>query len=630
MLRRRQDYGGATGAVDAYGGDGLFWSVVDFWPELAGNPAPAESVSMLAPASSALPQPQSLTTYGTSGDDVITGDALGNRIEGGEGNDTLSGLDGDDILFGDAGSDTLNGGDGNDYLSAGSDMYVVEADYLYGGAGNDYLAADSDGDLLDGGSGDDTLTGATGEQHLLGGDGNDKLWGYKGDDLLEGGEGSDTYTIALNAGWETIVETDAEAGTAGQDSDLLRLHPAHDLDVLRMRRDGDDLLVMIGDGTDGATIKNWFIDDGARLEGLLYAKENRVISGAEFDALVDSLLNVTILTTPDGLGNIIGTDDSDTIHAASQAVIYAEAGADVVHGSASDDDIYGGDGGDWLHGEAGNDVIFGEAGDDRIHGEAGIDTLMGETGDDEMHGGAGNDVLDTGEGDDTAYGGADDDDIQGQEGNDWLHGDAGDDTISGGDGNDDISGGDGNDYITGDQGFDSLDGDAGDDVILAGDQGSMIRGGQGDDTLYGGDGIDTYLYARGDGHDTIDAYGSSGVDGLAFTDGITLSDLGFSMVGDDLLITITGTDAGSVTLKNWGLGERAVRYVTGNGISLDTDDLSSLSSFSGGMFRPILCWTPDYLQQEMAGFSAQSGGLGGSLPLDGGLDLTDPLAPPVS
>ena len=44
---------------------------------------------------------------------------------------------------------------------------------------------------------------------------------------------------------------------------------------------------------------------------------------------------------------------------------------------------------------------------------------------------------------------------------------------------------------------------AGDDVINGFNTDDTIRGGAGNDTLNGGGGQDTYIYARGDGNDTI-------------------------------------------------------------------------------------------------------------------------------
>ena len=47
-------------------------------------------------------------------DDVVTGSAAANRLEGRAGRDVLRGLGGDDALEGDAGNDALDGGPGVD------------------------------------------------------------------------------------------------------------------------------------------------------------------------------------------------------------------------------------------------------------------------------------------------------------------------------------------------------------------------------------------------------------------------------------------------------------------------------------------------------------------------------------
>ncbi|MFO0746321.1 MAG: calcium-binding protein [Myxococcota bacterium] len=57
---------------------------------------------------------------GGDGDDTITGNALGNYLDGGAGIDTLSGGAGDDELFGGAGVDILDGGAGDDTLDGGA------------------------------------------------------------------------------------------------------------------------------------------------------------------------------------------------------------------------------------------------------------------------------------------------------------------------------------------------------------------------------------------------------------------------------------------------------------------------------------------------------------------------------
>lgn len=57
--------------------------------------------------------------------------------------------------------------------------------------------------------------------------------------------------------------------------------------------------------------------------------------------------------------------------------------------------------------------------------------------------------------------------------------------------------------VWGGAGNDSLYGGTGDDTLYGGIGDDVLRGGKGDDLLNGGDGADIFLFARGDGHDTI-------------------------------------------------------------------------------------------------------------------------------
>jgi Ca2+-binding RTX toxin-like protein len=80
---------------------------------------------------------------------------LGDMIDGGAGNDTITGLNASDLLIGGLGNDTLLGLDGNDTLDGGAGR-----DVLVGGAGNDLLRPDTGAvgnDVVDGGDGVDTL-----------------------------------------------------------------------------------------------------------------------------------------------------------------------------------------------------------------------------------------------------------------------------------------------------------------------------------------------------------------------------------------------------------------------------------------------------------------------------------------
>ncbi|MDP2902406.1 MAG: hypothetical protein Q8N96_04785 [Methylovulum sp.] len=67
-----------------------------------------------------------LILNGGNGDDVLTGNVRNDTISGGAGNDTLNGGNGNDKLDGGADKDKLNGGKGNDVLigGAGKDSFI--------------------------------------------------------------------------------------------------------------------------------------------------------------------------------------------------------------------------------------------------------------------------------------------------------------------------------------------------------------------------------------------------------------------------------------------------------------------------------------------------------------------------
>jgi Ca2+-binding RTX toxin-like protein len=80
---------------------------------------------------------------GGAGDDTITGSAFDDKIDGGAGEDTIHGGSGDDIVEGGPGSDPhLSGHDGDDVIN--------------GGPGDDNLLGGDDTDVCNGGPGNDT------------------------------------------------------------------------------------------------------------------------------------------------------------------------------------------------------------------------------------------------------------------------------------------------------------------------------------------------------------------------------------------------------------------------------------------------------------------------------------------
>ncbi len=87
---------------------------------------------------------------------------------------------------------------------------------------------------------------------------------------------------------------------------------------------------------------------------------------------------------------------------------------------------------------------------------------------------------------------------------------------------------------------DALSGLGGDDALFGGLGDDTLAGNQGADSVNGGSGNDRYLFARGDGQDTIvDAAGA--IDSLAFASDILPADVVVRQSGGDLQFSISGT-----------------------------------------------------------------------------------------
>ncbi|MFV5427569.1 cadherin-like domain-containing protein, partial [Acinetobacter towneri] len=182
---------------------------------------------------------------GGEGDDIISGSGGNDYLVGGEGKDILHGDAGNDYLLGGSGDDTLNGNDGNDTLLGG-----VGNDILNGGAGNDILDGGAGNDILNGGAGNDILTGGLGIDTLIynvltAGDAN-------------AGNGKDTWTdfetqdkIQFGAGFFNGLLASDLSDTAKVEKFISVSNDANGNAVLKIDRDGDlptygktDLLVI--------------------------------------------------------------------------------------------------------------------------------------------------------------------------------------------------------------------------------------------------------------------------------------------------------------------------------------------------------------------------------------------------
>lgn len=419
---------------------------------------------------------------GGSGQDWLTGSRHDDLLTGGAGGDVLKGLDGNDVLRGQGsshdiltggrGDDTLDGGIGTDQIVEAGDNDFTLTDSLLTGLGRDTLL-NIELAYLTGGPGDNLINAETfnhrvvangrgGDDTLLGGNGHDILYGGGGSDLVDGGNGNDVVRgqggrldiVIGGAGDDKVFGDDGvdslfgsegnDRLVGGQGDDVLDGGPGND----QLWERGDFDFVLSDETLTGSGYDTLIRIESARLRG---GNSNNILDAHQFS----------------GRTTLIGMNGNDTILGGSSAdLIDGRAGDDSLSGALGNDTINGGNGNDTLWGSGGNDRLRGNTGHDVIHGESGRDSLWGFDGNDTLVGGSGNDTLDGGAGDDGLSGSSGHDLLLGGAGNDRIHGGDGDDRILAGSGRDMVNGGSGNDRILGQGGRDTLSGGAGEDSIV--------------------------------------------------------------------------------------------------------------------------------------------------------------------
>lgn len=406
--------------------------------------------------------------------------------------------------------------------------------------------------FLLGGSGVDTLTGGTGADLLIGNGGNDTLTGGKGNDILLGGANNDTYRYTTDDGFDTILDSDGEGSIV---VDGTTLAGGAEYGDARVHRDaGGHLYVDVGQSQlviDGnMLVKNYTGNQlGLAMAGPTAEADLATLTGNASDNFIGTAV---YNRNPDDSRTAKATYPGSSVEVGNLAggngpnILEGGAGSDILSGGAENDRLYADSRidvataivngnladsgsnvkGDWLAGGSGDDTLVGGIANDVLSGGAGKDLLIGGAGNDDILGdtdyvatsfnwtvtdlngvrffdpvtgpqappGGAADVIYAGEGNDYVWAGA---------GNDVVFGERGDDRLNGNEGNDILLGGAGADTLWGNIGSDYLDGEAGVDVIQGGEGDDIISGGTEDDTLYGDAGRDTYVFNRGDGHDTV-------------------------------------------------------------------------------------------------------------------------------
>ncbi|WP_109122336.1 DUF4347 domain-containing protein, partial [Azospirillum sp. TSO22-1] len=486
---------------------------------------------------------------GGDGNDTITGSAAADHILGGSGADSLLGGTGDDTLDGGAGVDTLAGGTGNDtYLVDAAGDTVTEA--LAAGTDtvrttlNSYSLGSNVENLAFDGTGAFTGTGNTLNNLITGGTGNDTLTGGLGNDTLDGGDGIDTASYATSSTAVGVnLATGVHAGGAAGDT-------LTNIEVVAGSNFNDTLT-----GDSGG---NWFQ------------------AGAGNDTLTGG-------AGGDTLDGGSGTDTASYAGSASGVVVDLAAGTGALGDAAGDtltgiENVTGSAYDDTLTGDAGANLLVGGAGNDSLNGGLGNDTLTGGLGNDTYVVDSAGDVINenTGEGTDTVrttlasytlgaplenltYTGTGAFTGTGNAANNVITGGTGADSLTGGLGNDTLAGGVGNDTLDGGSGNDSMTGGIGNDVFIVDSASDAVV----ENLNEGTDTVRTSLasYTLGNNVETLAYTGSGSFSGV----GNTLNNLIQGGAGNDTLRGGTGAD----TLDGGG-GFDTASYTTAVGINLAT------------------------------------------------------------
>jgi Ca2+-binding RTX toxin-like protein len=331
------------------------------------------------------------------GNDVGSSNAPGLTLDGGIGDDRLSGRA---ALLGGAGSDQLRptalntvivGGDGAgdaDLLSY--DQFATPL-VMTRSPAEVRVQTDPTPKLgieqLAGGPGNDNMSGTGGQDVLLGGEGDDVIEGFGGGDVLDGGPGTNTLTYEHGP---NTVAVDLVAGTGG----------VAPLDTLRSFR-----RILTGPGNDvvTGTSADEFFALGGGDDTLNAGAGNDTVSAGDGNDVLRGGLGTDVL---DGGGGADTATYDERGASEPITVTLATVGDD---GAAGENDALPGI--ENVIGGASNDTLTGDAGANALIGGRGVNTLDGGAGDDLVQGGDDRDVITGGPGNDRLAGGADDDSI---------------------------------------------------------------------------------------------------------------------------------------------------------------------------------------------------------------------------
>jgi Ca2+-binding RTX toxin-like protein len=375
----------------------------------------------------------------------------------------------------------LQGKGGDDTLTAGNGFPTGTTLTIDGGAGNDHITGGDQADILIGGVGNDVVAGGRGNDNASLGSGNDTFVWNPGDgsDTVDGGSGTDTLQFnGSNASENINIFANGSHAVLTRDVAAITMD-LNGIEVLNVATLGSADHVSIGDLT-GTGVERVNVDMGGFSGGGDLAVDTvsvvassgddivkfssngaeTVVTGLSADLHVINAETTDIINVQGGLGN----DTFDLSNLAGPGLTFALDGGDgvdtvLIKGSSAGDSLSlsaAGPGSVFLEhngvfagtlaltnvenlllqGQGGDDTltagngfpagvaltIDGRGGNDTIVGGDQGDTLLGGSGNDLVTGGRGNDVALLGSGNDTFVWNPGDgsDSVDGQGGSDTL------------------------------------------------------------------------------------------------------------------------------------------------------------------------------------------------------------------
>lgn len=301
----------------------------------------------------------------------VTGDArLGSAINlwhaaGGRQLGTVFGGDGSDMLVGSAAADVLNGENGDDYLRGGGG-----GDTLTGGAGRDVFVYEATSDSIV--SAFDTIT--------------DFASGIDRIDLTA--LGVQNVSLVSGPGYTQLIATTlagtlwVRVGGTLALSDLILVHTTEidgsaNADMLFATAGGSILRGGMGDDVLIGGAGNDRLEGGAGFDVMWGgAGDDVYVLSDDYDLVWEVTGEGTDRIDMHHGGLLRMPDNVENVTMFNGGYVRGNGLANIILGSAGNDDISGEAGNDWLEGGAGNDRLNGGAGSDVLYGGAGADTFL--------------------------------------------------------------------------------------------------------------------------------------------------------------------------------------------------------------------------------------------------------------